>query len=120
MILEEKMKKMEEGNKKIEFDPRLPVFPDLMEERMRKEKNKMMEGKNEKIMSPAEESQRKMRKLEERLEKAEEDIEEIKKFLMKEGKRVEEEKVEDSDKDEEEVPPKLSLSKFYLIETAKN
>ena len=41
---------------------------------MGKRKEKMVEGKNEKILNPFEESQRKMRKLEERLEEAEEEI----------------------------------------------
>ena len=80
----------------------MPELPELMEETIKKKKEKMLEGRNERIMSPAEESQKKMRKLEERLEKAEEEIEEIKEFLL------------------EKVPPKLDLSKFYLIEVAKN
>ena len=82
----------------------MPELPELMEETIKKKKEKMLEGRNERIMSPAEESQKKMRKLEERLEKAEEEIEEIKEFLLQ----------------KEKVPPELNLCKFYLIEMANN
>ena len=47
---------------------------DSMERRKVEKVEKMMEGKNEKVLNPFEESQKKMRKLEERLEEVEEDI----------------------------------------------
>ena len=52
---------------------------------MKQRKEKIVEGRNEKIMNPFEENQRKMRKLEERLEETEEEIEGIKIFLNLNG-----------------------------------
>ena len=81
-VLQNKVEKLE---KKSELN--LPFEPELMLERMERRKDKMVEGRNEKVMNPFEENQRKMRKLEERLEEAEEDIEKIKAVLNMKGEK---------------------------------
>ena len=69
-VLQNKVEKLEKHNETLS----LPFEPELMIERMEKRKEKMVEGRNKKILDPFEESQRKMRKLEERLEETEKEI----------------------------------------------
>ena len=70
--------------------------PEMMK-RMGRRKEETIEGRNDKLLNPLEERQR---KLEERLMEAEEEIEKMKEAIGLE---------------EKEVPSKLNLSKLYIM-----
>ena len=100
-LMEEKIQRMEEQFLPLHHlhHPEEILLPD----RIKEERERIVGGKNQKVMGSSEEQKMRMRKLDERMDEAEEEIRKIKEVLAM-GKVV-----------KEKIPPKLYLGKSTII-----